>query len=1727
MSHHPHPSPHHHQQQQQQQHGLIRNGAAAGQNGTPRQNESPLQSVLRSGTCILSGGRDRQGGAILTFPRNSPALEKVRLDDLGILLDHLTSIPSEEVRRHGFTIIIDMRDHGSRWNNVKDILRGLQERFTQSIRTILIVKPDSFTHKPNLSKYGSEILLISVDQLTKYLNVSELTTDLGGTLHYDHREWLSLRSKVQEFTTFTADVLKKMDQHKQAMLHHGELANDLPAVEALIVRHHVLREELDMYPVEKLSERGKQILAAVDPRSAGDMRLGPSTAARPNIGIANNPDLQAALSRLRLQVERLDGIRGLLHKAWQIRLDNLEQCKHLRSFEQQAEQMLGWINFNRKKFLATYTDIGISSASVKTLEQLHKPFHLECSETFHVIERVIDLGNKMKANHHYASPAIGSITTKLRDERDAFRVGLEDRGKILDLSAVFHRKVEEFKAKSPGWAAACEATWSPLDSGSLEAVQRNHEEMTKSMAQLYSEICFDGSSLLKTMHGSGEVISGDSETARAEFTRAGHYIRDLVTAVQKEHAYLITLCKKTKGALEDQWALRLYQEELRQVIRWIQKDADPFLASNREIGQNLADANKHRAVHAAFEKNAKNTYSNADQLLEASHVLMEKQGFNVEDVQISAEQLHRCVTEFRGKVQARHKMLDTACSFFEQVAVLTPLLERANNPPPIEPRVLESLELIIEEVQRLKHEKQAVVETRADAKQVGCKLLQQLVDSSMADSADYQHVYATLGTILQHREQVDETFEQRRRQLEIFQRFRMFERSVMEISEKVAVWSESVQQHSMSGGGERLSADQAAQEYGRVKSRLAELQTLSDQAGNRGQELLELLEGFDPVSTTVDGEPMSCRVNVCLQELADHLGNFAEDAETYRLYLRNILQLHKCNSHGQQILDSMRHLQGVLRNLSLRLVSLEDSRRVLEVYARHQANVEKLHGIVRTFETSAHDIAANDVDAADVAERLRDVISKQWDSLYKLSEDLGRGITTGVKFYHTAEKVCAFLQGLQKEYQYDEDWCSKLRDKAEAMEQMVRKHIKTKDDFMTFCSNLRKTSETFLKFVSRSYTTFTDNKESLHGVDTQINGLLGHIKRLEDDVLALWGHRKKQFDFCLQFISVETSAQKVIKWIEGTGEDYLSTRTSVGNTQAATEALLAEHNDFIRNSKENTEKIGMVMMLAEGLVKNGQNPHAAGIKSCVQAVGEHQRNFLSRMDAYRLQLEIKLGRVSNKVPPPPPEPLTDRNSDGSLDSKLHAMSGSHVSVEEAKKAKQRDGVMSELLSSERSYVKSLSDLIQCFVHEAKTCASGIRPPPGLSAKLPRIFGNIEDIYDFHNEVFLKELEKYEMMPEDCAHCFMTWSPKFDMYVEFCKDQGATAAAVQEPTVVEYFSKVQSFYNLPSTHTIGFYLIMPVQRITRYKELLEKLLKNCVDERGEIREALDLMRNQPKKTNFAMNLDLLDNYDEPLEQLGELILIDAFQVSEPKQRIPKTHQRQVFLFELAILFTKKTDVPGSKDPKFVYKNKLMTAGLGITEDDKESPSFVIWMGRTGTPTSQHSSSGDTKFVLRAPSLDVKQAWIQKLRQVVLDNCVNRSLSVALDIAASRAVGTTAAAAAAVSGSGVTPRNNCHRNRGSRDSKDYEDSLSLEEASGSTERYSIVSDHSSSTTTDSDKGLYEHGIPAERLSGLPFRERLENAANSTLPLRVAQCRAATLLLNISIDARETQHGSVVEN
>lgn len=335
-----------------------------------------------------------------------------------------------------------------------------------------------------------------------------------------------------------------------------------------------------------------------------------------------------------------------------------------------------------------------------------------------------------------------------------------------------------------------------------------------------------------------------------------------------------------------------------------------------------------------------------------------------------------------------------------------------------------------------------------------------------------------------------------------------------------------------------------------------------------------------------------------------------------------------------------------------------------------------------------------------------------------------------------------------------------------------------------------------------------------------------------------------------------------------------------------------------------------MIQLAENFVEKG-HAHAATIKQSVAEVDQRYKDFSMRMDCYETQIEDDLGIQSDDCHK---DLSIDRNSDPLLEEKIKGKDLKELNEEKRRSARRKEFIMAELLQTERTYVKDLETCIRCFLEETRN--GRISVPTGLQSRESIIFSNMEEIYQFHCDTFLRELEKYETMPEDVGHCFVTWAAKFDMYVTYCKNKPESNQLLVAHGGT-WFEDLQRKHRVE--HPIAAYLIKPVQRITKYQLLLKDLQACCQEGQGEIKDGLEVMLNVPKKANDALHLGLLEGCDVRIDALGDVVLQDSFTVWDPKQLIRKGRDRHIFLFELYLLFSKEVKDSAGKvsSNSFIY------------------------------------------------------------------------------------------------------------------------------------------------------------------------------------------------------------------
>ncbi|XP_058885884.1 guanine nucleotide exchange factor DBS-like isoform X4 [Acipenser ruthenus] len=324
-----------------------------------------------------------------------------------------------------------------------------------------------------------------------------------------------------------------------------------------------------------------------------------------------------------------------------------------------------------------------------------------------------------------------------------------------------------------------------------------------------------------------------------------------------------------------------------------------------------------------------------------------------------------------------------------------------------------------------------------------------------------------------------------------------------------------------------------------------------------------------------------------------------------------------------------------------------------------------------------------------------------------------------------------------------------------------------------------------------------------------------------------------------------------------------------------------------------------------------------------------------------------------------------------------------VSEEEENLAVLRRHVMNELLETERAYVEELLCVLEGYAAEMDNPVMMHLIPVALQNKKEILFGNMTEIYQFHNRIFLRELENYIHYPELVGRCFLERMKDLQIYEKYCHNKPRSESLWRQCSDCVFFQECQKKLE----HKLGLdsYLLKPVQRITKYQLLLKELLKyskNC-DGSEDLQEALTAILGILKAVNDSMHLIAITGYDGNLNDLGKLLMQGSFNVwtvhkkghSKVKDLARfKPMQRHLFLHQKALLFCKKREENGEgyeKAPSYSFKHYLNMSAVGITENAKgDYKKFEIWC-----------NAREEVYIVQAPTPEIKTAWVNEIRKVL--------------------------------------------------------------------------------------------------------------------------------------------------
>uniref|UniRef100_A0A8C3KF24 MCF.2 cell line derived transforming sequence-like 2 n=1 Tax=Calidris pygmaea TaxID=425635 RepID=A0A8C3KF24_9CHAR len=287
-------------------------------------------------------------------------------------------------------------------------------------------------------------------------------------------------------------------------------------------------------------------------------------------------------------------------------------------------------------------------------------------------------------------------------------------------------------------------------------------------------------------------------------------------------------------------------------------------------------------------------------------------------------------------------------------------------------------------------------------------------------------------------------------------------------------------------------------------------------------------------------------------------------------------------------------------------------------------------------------------------------------------------------------------------------------------------------------------------------------------------------------------------------------------------------------------------------------------------------------------------------------------------------------------------------------------------------------------------------PAALQNKKDILFGNLPEIYEFHNRIFLKEIENCIENPELLARCFLKRKEDLQIYEKYCQNKPRSEALWRQCGDSIFFQECQR--KLDHKLSLDAYLLKPVQRITKYQLLLKEMLKCSKNSEGtaELEEALATMLDIIKSVNDSMHQIAITGYEGDVGELGKLLMQGSFNVwTDHKKGHNKVKdlarfkpmQRHLFLYTKMLLFCKKREENTDgheKTASYSFKNSLKMSTVGITENVKgDNKKFEIWY-----------NGREEVYIIQASSVELKNTWISEIRKVLtgqLEACRGRTQS----------------------------------------------------------------------------------------------------------------------------------------
>ncbi|XP_066089288.1 SEC14 domain and spectrin repeat-containing protein 1 isoform X2 [Saccopteryx bilineata] len=565
---------------------------------------SVILPILKKKLAFLSGGKDRRSGLILTIPL---CLEQTNMDELSVTLDYLLSIPSEKCKARGFTVIVDGRK--SQWNVVKTVVLMLQ------------------------------VILVSANKLTRYIEPCQLTEDFGGSLTYDHMDWLNKRLVFEKFTKESTSLLDEL-----ALINNGSDKGNQEKERSVDLNF------LPSVDPETVLQTGHELLSELQQRRFNGSEGGVSWSPMDDELLAQ-PQVMKLLDSLREQYTRYQEVCRQRSKRTQ-----------LEEIQQKVMQVVNWLEGPGSEQLRAQWGIGDSIRASQALQQKHEEIESQHSEWFAVyVELNQQIAALLNAGDEEDLVELKSLQQQLSDVCYRQASQLEFRQNLLQAALEFHGVAQDLSQQLDGLLGMLCVDVAPADGASIQQTLKLLEEKLKSVDVGLQGLREKGQGLLDQISNQASWAYGKDVTI--ENKENVDHIQGVMEDMQLRKQRCEDMVDVRRLKMLQMVQLFKCEEDAAQAVEWLSELLDALLKTHIRLGDDAQETKVLLEKHRKFVDVAQSTYDYGRQLLQATVVLCQSLRCTSRSSGDTLPRLNRVWKQFTIASEERVHRLEMAIAF--------------------------------------------------------------------------------------------------------------------------------------------------------------------------------------------------------------------------------------------------------------------------------------------------------------------------------------------------------------------------------------------------------------------------------------------------------------------------------------------------------------------------------------------------------------------------------------------------------------------------------------------------------------------------------------------------------------------------------------------------------------------------------------------------------------------------------------------------------------------------------------------------------------------------------------------------------------------------------------------------------------------------------------------------------------------------------------------------------